>query len=186
MDLRIVLIERGPAPRGLKKAYNNASKKAWLAAGTMWHTTFRDLRFSKAHALKAGYALRQGEQSGLIQSAFFKSYTGQKLKKWHHKNPLQWSGETRSRVKTASITVTATHYLEATSWTSVDMKGGGCRIAYPGASKFNYRRSGSAINMADEFRRITEDEKPAIGRTYEAVLDTALNQYSGPTFTKVT
>jgi hypothetical protein len=175
IPMTIQIKERWGTERSLMGAHKKASKEAWIQAGTMFHLKFRDERFTAAHGKKAGYAKRKGEESGTAGKAFWKSYTGQKLKKWHHKNPLQWSGETRARVRAATITATGTRYLNPTSWTSVDSKGGGCKVAYPGASKLNYRPKGGTINMADEFRRIIPEEAEAIARTYDTAYDAAID-----------
>jgi hypothetical protein len=185
MQLAVTIRERGAVPRRLRKAHNAASKDAWVSAGTMWHTTYRDQRFKPAHARKAGYAPRQGEKPGISQKEFWNSYTGQKIKRMHHRNPLQWSGEVRDKVKYANISSTATKYMDATSWTSIDTKGGGCKVAYPGASKLNFRRWPTSPRMADEFRKITDDEKQPIASKYDAALDAALRADQTQIVTKV-
>ena len=171
----ITIKERWGTERSLRGAHRKASKQAWLAAGTMFHLKFRDDRFTAAHGKKAGYKPRKGEESGTTGKAFWKSYTGQKLKKWKHKNPLQWSGETRAKVKYATITSTGTTYNDPTSFTSVDAVGGGCRVAYPGANKLNYRPKGGTINMAEEFRRIIPEEAEAIARAYDNTYDALID-----------
>jgi hypothetical protein len=186
MELACTIKERGFFQRALIKEHKNCSRDAWLAAGKMWHLTFRDRRFTPAHAKKAGYALRKGEQTGLSQTAFWNSYTGQKLRKWHHKNPLQWSGKTRERVQAATITATNTHYGAASGsiWGG-SQSGGGVRIAYPGASKLNYRRWPSSPHMADEFRRVLPEELDVVARAYDAALQVAMNADQTVTVRKV-
>jgi hypothetical protein len=179
MQLTIKIKERGFCGRALIKEHKNCSKQAWVAAGTMWHTTFRDKRFTPAHAKKAGYAKRKGEQSGLTDKEFWNSYTGQKLKKFHHKNPLQWSGDVRNRVKSATITSTNTSYTDNGS------SGGGCKVAYPGASKLNFKNRYSGINMAEEFRKIIPEEMPAIARAYDTALQAAMNSVTTTTVRQV-
>jgi hypothetical protein len=67
----------------------------------------------------------------------------------------------------------------------VGSKGGGCRVAYPGASKFNFRPKGGTINMADEFRRILPNEADAIARSYDSALDAELRASNIVTTSKV-
>lgn len=146
---RITIKERGAVPRRMMKAHNAAAKTAWFSAGKLFHEAMRDARFTAEHARKAGYDKRKGEESGIDTKAFFRSYTGRKIRKWGHRRPLEWSGETRRKVRYANINNTSK----------------GCRVAYPGASKLNFRPKGGRINMADEFRRLlpTEIDKLAAG-----------------------
>lgn len=160
MTMIIRVRERGPVPRRLRKVYTEASKVSWVAAGTWWHVNRRDLRFSVSHGMKAGYEKRKGEQSGMSRRGFFASYTGRKLRRWGHRRPLEFSGETRRLVRTASITSTSNS----------------TRVAYPGARKFNFRNPRSTIRMADEFRRLTSDEPKMIAAEYDKALSTNLNK----------
>lgn len=175
IPMTIKIRERWGTERGLMAAHKKASKEAWMAAGTMWHLTFRDKRFTPAHAKKAGYAKRSGEEQGTSGKAFWRSYTGRKLRTKGHRNPLQWSGEVRKRVRSATITATGTKYFGV----GVYAPGGGfnqsgCRVAYPGASKLNFKGK-SKIDMADEFRRIIPDEAEAIARTYDRIYDSKID-----------
>lgn len=174
IPMTIQIRERWGTERGLKAAHKKASKEAWMAAGTMWHLTYRDNRFTPSHAKKAGYAKRKGEEMGTTGKAFWQSYTGRKLKKFGHRNPLQWSGDTRKRVRSATITATGTTYNDPTSFSSVDAVGGGCRVAYPGANVLNWKGK-SKINMADEFRKIIPEEAEAIARTYDRIYDSKID-----------
>lgn len=183
MILTCTIKERGFCGQALIKEHKNASRTAWLEAGKMWHSTFRDRRFTPAHAKRAGYAPRQGEKPGTDSKTFWNSYAGQKLKRFHHKNPLQWSGDVRARVKTASITATNTHYSGFGS--AATTKGGGVRIAYPGASKLNYRRWPTSPHMADEFRKVLPDELDAVARAYDTALNQIINQDQTVTVRKV-
>lgn len=183
MIIACTIRERGFCGQALIKEHRNASKQAWVAAGTMWHTTFRDLRFTPQHGKKAGYQPRKGEASGLSEQAFWNSYTGQKLKRWHHKNPLQWSGEVRNNVRTASITSTNTRYSGFGSGAS--SQGGGVQIAYPGASKLNFRRWPTSPNMAEEFRTLLPDEVTAAAQTYDTALNAIINQSTTTVVRKV-
>lgn len=158
--LRVTIRERGPVPRRLRAAYRAARKAAWHEAGTLFHVTMRDNRFTSAHGRKAGYAPRRGESAGLTPGEFWRSYTGQKLKKWRHTRPLEWSGETRRRVRACAISTTSK----------------GCRVAYSGASKLNFRPRGGNINMADEFRRLIPDEIQRLAARYDRALDAALRR----------
>lgn len=183
MMLSITIKERGFCGQALIREHKNCSKFAWLEAGKFWHMTFRDRRFTTAHAKAAGYAPRQGESSGITNKAFWSSYTGQKLKKFHHKNPLQWSGDVRNRVKSATITATNTKYFGFGS--AASSSGGGVRIAYPGASKLNYRRWPSSPHMADEFRKVIPSEFEPVARVYDTALEAQMNASTTQTVRKV-
>lgn len=157
---KVTVRERGPTPRKMRKVHNQAAKAAWVETGKTFHAEMRDDRFSVAHGKKAGYKPRKGEESGLDRRAFFRSYTGRKLRRFHHRRPLEFSGETRRLVRMATISSTS--------------KGG--RVAYPGARKFNFRNPHSDINMAEEFRRLLPEETATLAGTFDAALDRNLNK----------
>jgi len=158
VNLKIKIKERGAVPRGFKKYYSRASKTAWHESGVYYHTQLRDKRFTREHARKAGYKLRQGEQPGITRNKFFGSYMGRKLRRFHHQRPLEFSGETRRAVQSARITSTSS----------------GSRIAYPGARKFNFRASPNAPNMAAEFRTVLPEEIREIAGHYDKTLEDRL------------
>lgn len=158
--MRVTIRERGPVPRRLRAAYRAASKAAWYETGKLFHTQMRDDRFTAEHGRKAGYAPRRGETPGLTPQEFWRSYTGRKLKKWRHKRPLEWSGETRRKVRAGNISTTAK----------------GCRVAYSGAGKLNFRPRGGRIHMAEEFRRLLPEEIRKLAEHYDVTLDAALRR----------
>ena len=147
--------ERGNTPRGMKKAYRAASKKAWYAVALRFHVEMRDKRFTPEHAREAGYTLRKGEGQPRESKSFRQSYTGRKLRMKGHTNPLEFSGETRRAVRTTSITATSN----------------GGKASYRGASKFNFRHPKSRVRMSEEFRRITRAEAIELGTYYDQQLD---------------
>ncbi len=69
-----------------------------------------------------------------------------------HTRPLEFSGETRNKVRAASINATN--------------KMG--RAAYPGASKFNFRHPKSKIRMNEEFTRLLPHEVEQLGEYYDS------------------
>lgn len=158
--MTIKLRERGNTPRGMKRAFNAASKQAWYDTAVEFHQNYRDKRFTPEHAIEAGYMARKGERIPRGTKAFRQSYTGRKLRMKGHMNPLEFSGETRRKIRYASISSTS--------------KGG--KAAYSGASKFNLRHSKSKIRMSEEFRRITAKEAQALGEFYDRRLDHYLAQ----------
>ncbi len=120
----------------------------------------RDARFTEAHARAAGYAHRKGELLPRDTAAFRRSYTGRKLRMFGHTRPLEFSGETRNKVRAASINATN--------------KMG--RAAYPGASKFNFRHPKSKIRMNEEFTRLLPHEVEQLGEYYDQQLDIELKK----------
>lgn len=155
MRLRVIIRERGRTPRRLKKAFNEASKKAWYDTVVYWHLMYRDKRFTEQHGLEARYMKRKGELLPRGSKAFRRSYTGKKLAMQKHTRPLEFSGETRRKVKFANITSTS--------------KGG--KASYAGASKFSFKHPKSRIRMQEEFRRITDREALDLGQYYDQRLD---------------
>lgn len=142
---------------GAKKEIRASLKKSWENAGRFFHLNLRDKRFTREHALKAGYAPRKGEASGTGSKGFFKSYTGRKLRRFGHTRPLEFTGETRSAMRAASITSTSN----------------GAKVSYSGARKFNYKNpfSSPTMNLNAEFRTILPDEAKLIAKEIESEID---------------
>lgn len=154
--------ERGNTPRGMKAAYNAASKLAWHDVGKEFHENYRDKRFTAAHAREAGYHFRKGELLPRDSKAFRRSYTGQKLRIHKHTNPLQFRahGGTRAAVK----------------YSRISSARNGARVAYSGARTFNFRHPKSKIRMGEEFRRITPAEARTLAEFYDRRLDVHLKE----------
>jgi len=166
IDIRVR--ETGCTPRHLRKAMTGGKREAWHKTGVLFHAEMRDERFTAEHGRKAGYQPRQGEQAGQ-GGKFWRTYTGQKLRKWRHKRPLEWSGETRRLVRSANITATTKL----------------ARVSYSGARKLNYRRWPSSPRMADEFRKLLPEEITKLAARYDESLDRYLATYQETTTTKV-
>ena len=167
-QIRVVGIrERQPLAKGLRREFNEKSKKAWEAAGQYFHDNLRDKRFTKEHAEEAGYYKRKGEAQTPGSKAFKRSYHGRKFYSPNRgggrnmANPLEDSGETRSLVRT-------NYRIEATRNKVV--------IKYPGARKLNFRNPKSRIRMNEEFKRLTDRELRLLARVYDEKLDELLNE----------
>lgn len=160
--MAIKIRDRGNTPRGMKRAFNAASKEAWRDTAIEFHRNYRDKRFTEAHAREAGYGARKGELIPRGTKAFRQSYTGRKLRIHKHTNPLQFRahGGTRDAVKFATISASAN----------------GGKAAYRGASVFNFRHPKSRIRMNEEFRRITATESRELAEFYDARLDVRLKE----------
>jgi len=152
----ITITERGVAPRNFRRLFGNLQKEAWQVTAEAFHEHYRDLRFTEQHGRAAGYAPRKGEgQSG---KAFWRSYAGRQRLKFGHSRPLEWSGETRRAVASASITTTRNR----------------ADIVYSGANKMNWRHPKSQIRMTEEFTRILPSEADDLGRRFDRELDRLL------------
>lgn len=132
--------------RSLRKRYVEASEPSWDETGQHFHLQMRPKRFTPKHAKDAGYIKRKA------------NYTKRKFKKFGHRNPLQWSGELKRQVQTANI--------KARSGTGRLGGQGGVSLTYR-ARVFNVRNPNTKINMADEFRRITDRESSLLGLYFQ-------------------
>ena len=163
--MTVTITNRGKTPRGLRKAFNAASKEAWRQTAVYFHENLRDQRFTPEHAEAAGYTKRKGQLQPPGSKSFRSSYYGRKYRSERgggegKANPLQNTGETRRAV--------ATQYrISSTS------KGG--RVFYSGARVFNFRQPTSRVRMNDEFAHLLETERVQLGRIYDVALDRLLN-----------
>lgn len=145
---KIEIKERGATPRGMARAYNKAAKKSYHAAISYFHQTYRAKRFTVKHARAAGYALRKGEDLPWGSKEFWRSYTGRKMRKFGHRSPLKYTGETERRARVVNITATS--------------KQGKGRYSLPA---LNYR------SLGNEFRRVLPSEARQLGRVYDQTLN---------------
>lgn len=142
---------------GYRKEMRASLKQTWANIGKFFHLNMRDKRFTKEHAIKAGYALRKGEDKGTGTKEFFKSYTGRKFKKFGHTRPLEFTGRTRAAVRSANISSTSN----------------GGKVAYPGANVFNYHNPFSVPELRPnlEFRRVLPDEAEQLAKQFNSEID---------------
>lgn len=148
MEIRAIKIrERGPVPRSMAKQHRQASREAYQAIAEQHHREHTPKRFTKEHALAAGYRKRKGEDLPFGSKAFWGSYTGRKSRKFGHTLPLVWSGQTRDRARMATIQVTT--------------------------NRGQLRYSVNALNYnpwtRDEFVRLTPAEVETLGQTWGSV-----------------
>jgi hypothetical protein len=153
---KIEIRERGRAPRRLAKAYGQASKTSWRETGLHYHQTMRPKRFTVAHGKAAGYQPRKGDEFAWGTKQFWKSYVGRKVRKFKHRRPLVWSGETERRARAVNI------------------------VAQRNVAKMRYALN--ALNFHPwaqaEFRRILPAEAAELGRVYDANLDREIKKVS--------
>ena len=160
--IRHIRIKTPPIARQMRTIVRQSMKESWKNTGRHFHVNHRDLRFTVAHARKAGYTRRSGEGMGVHAPTFRRTYTGRKLRQKGHMKPLVWSGESRRLARSASITSTSK----------------GVKIRYPGLRKFNLRHPKSQVRMNEEFRRIADYEVPTLRRVYEKDLKEEIRKKS--------
>lgn len=153
--LAIGLRDRGPIAAGMKRAFNNASKTSWQRTALHFHAQLRENRFDPDHQREAGFALRKGQGLPKGSKAYRGSYTGRKERRFGHTRALEFTGDTRRAIKSASVSSTS--------------KGG--KVSYPGARAFSFRHPRSKIRMQDEFRRILPAEAEELAHVYDGHLD---------------
>ena len=149
IPVKFEIRERGSVPRRLRKVTTAATKESWQETGLFFHTDMSDNRFTHRHATLAGYQPRS------------KKYERTKRLKYGHTNPMEFSGRTRRMIRTANITSTSK----------------GVSVRYGGANTLNFRnpKGKPPINMADEFRRITQPEATQLAGVFDRELDRRLN-----------
>lgn len=131
----------GAIPGVISKAnMNRKIKAAWLVAGTWWHKEMRPKHFTKRGAREYGYVPRYGEPGS--GRRFRGSYTGRKLRRFGHTNPLVFTGLSRDLTRVRDVRNTAK----------------GVRVVM-NAPTLNRRPRGGRINMRDEMTRISIAER---------------------------
>lgn len=150
---KIEIRERGATPRGLGRAFRAAAKEAYKAAIEHFHQEMRPLRFTAAHGKEAQYRLRKGEELPYGSKAFWRSYTGRKVRKFGHKRPLEFTGFTKRQSRMVTITSTSNQ----------------------GKGRYNVRVLNFHPDLAAEFRRILPREAKQMGRVFDARLDKRLD-----------
>ncbi len=143
--LYFTLKETGPTPGILKRALPRLNKAAWKAAGIFWHTEFRPLHFLRSATRRYGYLPRSGSRLPRGSKGFRRSYSGRKLRKYHHMKPLVFSGQSRDLTKIRNIKATSK----------------GVRVSM-NAPALNARPKDGRIRMHKELRKVIPAEREAI------------------------
>lgn len=164
MELKaITVVEKGAVPRRLQPAHTRASRVAYYVIGREFHEKMMPKRFTVAHGLEAGYRKRKGEEAGTDTKAFFKSYTGRKVKIKGHRKPLVWSGETEKRARSVNLVVTP-------------------QLA---RLKYNLPQLNRRPWMNDEIRRILPREIAELSKVWKQAYDDAFARESTQTTTTI-
>ncbi|MCG8407561.1 MAG: hypothetical protein MI923_20380 [Phycisphaerales bacterium] len=149
--------ERGPVPRVIRKEFNRIKKSAYRHIGNYWHRFFLRKHFTRAGAKEYGYLPRKGESGNPDPFNFKRSYTGRKLKRFGHTNPLVFSGESMRRAMVRIVRSTSR----------------GARVVMK-APAFNFRNKHSNINMREELTRVSRPERQKKVQLFDRFLDRRL------------
>lgn len=87
--------KRGPTPDVMAKQHNAISKQSWDGLGYVWGEEFRPKHFTEAGASEYGYRPRTAE------------YEKKKQRMFGHKNPLEYTGETKRKTEHYRVSATA-------------------------------------------------------------------------------
>lgn len=147
---KAVRIHGEPIGRSLRKRYAEASLASWEDTGRVFHGQYRKKRFTKEHAREADYEKRKAK------------YVREKFRRFGHRDPLVKTGEAKR--------LSATARVKPRAGTGGKSKGqlnqGGVTITYRALRKLNFRNPHSSIDMADEFRRLTNREVMLLGLVF--------------------
>ncbi|RQV98640.1 hypothetical protein EH220_03035 [bacterium] len=113
----------------------------WI--GKYWRQHILPRHFTHQGATKYNYALRAGERG--TGRKFRHSYTGKKLDRYGHTLPLVYTGEGRREALTDQRVIGKATAKMAS-------------VSIPLPRKYNLRRPGSPVNMADEIRAVSPEE----------------------------
>lgn len=147
MELVVKKTETGATPRILRRDFERIARETGQFVGQYWHRKFRPIHFTNAATTRYGYALRQGERGSAFyeQKGFRRSYTGQKLRRFGHTRPLEWTGDSKRRTEIENIRST---YRAGIVRVRVIMN----------APTLNYRRWPSSPDMRKELTTVIPEE----------------------------
>lgn len=168
----IRIIQTGATPELTMKEWSKCTEAAWRAAGKFWHEELREKHFTKAGAQEYGYAPRKGE--GLSGKAFWRSYTGRKLRMFGHTKPLVWSGRGEAGTRRQDIKP-GRDGNQPYSWVVITLH----------SPVFNFRNPKSNVDMRKELRTVSDRETIQIGLVYQRALVAAINSLGGSQTTRV-
>ena len=143
--------ERGATPGILKRVLQQLKKKAFEAAGILWHQEIRPKHFTAAGAGEYGYAPRKGERGNIGKYGFKRTYTGRKLQAYGHTRPLTLTGESQGRTRLRDVRATS--------------------------KKVRIVLRAPALNFhASELTAVSQRDAAAMVRCYERAMDAAIKQ----------
>ena len=152
---------KGQIPPAMRKRdWNKLIKFTFRKLGEFWPSKMRPKHFTKAGAKEYDYTPRAGEDLPFGTRAFWRSYTGQKLRKYGHTLPLVYSG--------LSMEQTHRRDIRATSK--------GVRIVMH-APALNFRHPKSEVDMRAEMTRVSGREETQIMEKADVELNRGLRGF---------
>ena len=142
-------------------AFNKMRADAFHQIGLRWHQEFLPKHFTKEGEKEYNYTPRKGEEEGTSGKAFWRSYTGRKLKAKGHTLPLVWSGELRQGSKTARITATRN----------------GVKVFLTDCQKAKFQGPNTEIDMAYELTHLSDSEREELVKMYNTLLQKSLDGF---------
>lgn len=155
-----------------KRKLNQFIKHGYVVALTLWHRKFRPKHFTREafRRYPGVYKPRAGERGNPQRDkngkllGFRSTYTGQKLRRWGHTNPLSFSGQSES--------LSRQRVIRATS------KKGRAVIRAPALnrnnpdSEINMRREMEAVNNLEAIEMVEKHDR-TVDRDLKEVQDTS-------------
>lgn len=131
---------------------NDIARNVASELGDFWYDNYLERHFdpkwAKQYAAEnpGAYEPRQGEDMPSGSKGFWRTYTGRKVRKYKHRNPLQWTGNAR-------------HFLEMRNRKDVRATGGTARLRIlVGAPSFNFRNPNSEVDMRKDITAVLKSE----------------------------
>jgi len=144
--IKITITESGATPKIMKRELRRIILAANATIG-YHHLRYNvPKHFTQAGAREYGYTARKGEGMSTSDKGFWKSYTGQKLRKMHHTKAMVWSGESERRSRQQDIRATSN----------------GVRIVLH-TPALAMQNPDSAVHMAEEMCTVSGAEAQVIG-----------------------
>lgn len=171
----IDISETGPTPGMMKREFNRIVARAYRVMGIHWHREFLPKHFTAEGGKEYGYAPRAGAAGGSSGKAFWRSYTGRKIRSKKTEKPqprpLVYSGESRLKSK----------YQDVRSNSK-----GGTVVLHLRALNFTRRKGSSTeLNMRTELTSTTPAEQAALARTARRFMTAEFRKIRGRTTERV-
>ncbi len=139
-------------PAGMsKRDFNAAMKAMYLELGRHWKETYLPIHFTAKGARRYRYTPRAGHGLNLAGKVGRGSYLSTKKRYKGHTDPLVWSGTSRDMALSQSR-VTSNRFRAAVA------------IRAPALNFKRQRRDGTAIDMTEEVKAITQTEAKEMAR----------------------
>lgn len=164
--LKFVMIETGAVPGVMKRDLNKVLKAAFKEAGEWWQVKRLPRHFTRKAISEYNYKPREGDRGATATQVFrvrikgqieFRrrvSYTEKKFRKFKHKLPLVWTGDSMRLSATGRVTATSRRF----------------RVTVP-APTLNRRP-----HMREEVVRVTDQEETMMVNMINQSIRSAFNK----------